>query len=168
MKKIILPILLITLLTVSIPCFAETSFDGNTQLIFDAIRWNLNLPKQAMLVSAQEYLCKMGPDVQVHTLLMEVSVTPDLEMLHGGAARIILIDLDTGSVIDYANFNGNVVWPDGEITDKDTALHLLFNCYWSYLEGYNSNIVSDSEIIFPVSEADIAAINDALREVFIR
>ncbi len=168
MKKLAALLLLAALLATALPSLAEPAFSGNTQLMYDAIRWNLNLPKQSMLVSALEYLCKMGPDVQVHTLLMEVTTTTELEMQYGTAAKIILIDLDTGDIIDYTNFDGSVMWPDGELTDKNTALHLLFNSYWSYLEGYNSNIASDYEIISPISEADIAAINAALSEVFIR
>lgn len=167
-NKLLLILVLALMLTHCAPSLAEPAFSGNTQLIYDAIRWNLNLPKQTMLVSAQEYLCKMSKEVQVHTLLLEVSVTPDLEMMRGNAARIVLIDLDSGSMIDYASFDGDVMWPDGELTDKNTALHLLFNCYWAYLDGYNPNIFSEHEILFPISDADVAAINDALKEVFIR
>ena len=168
LKKSLSILLVLVLLTIALPTMAEAVFDGNPQLMYDAIRWNLNLPKQTMLVSAQEYLCKMSKEVQVHTLLLEVSVTPDLEMMRGNAARIVLIDLDSGSMIDYASFDGDVMWPDGELTDKNTALHLLFNCYWAYLDGYNPNIVSEHEILCPISDADVAAINDALKEVFIR
>jgi len=169
MKKMISFILLFAMLSVSIPAFAENSFAGNTQLIYDAIRWNLNLPKQSMLTHAEEYLFKMNKEITLHALLMEVTLSPELEMLYGTGGKIVLIDLDTGDMIDYKNFDGNVVWPDsGDVTSKYDALHLLYNAYWSCLDDYNDFIMSEYEFVTPISEEDVAAINTALTEAFIR
>lgn len=70
--------------------------------------------------------------------------------------------------MDYKTFDGNVMWPEGEVTDKTEALNLLFNGYWSYLEGYNQIIMTDREEIISIPEEDIQAVNDALKAVFIR
>ena len=168
LKKFLAIFLLLALLTSFGPSLAEASFIGNTQLMYDAIRWNLNLPKQSMLSHAEEYLFKLNKEITLHALLMEVTLSPELEMQYGLGARMIVIDLDTSDIIDYKNYDGNVVWPEGDITSKYDALHLLYNCYWSYLEGYNENIMGEYELITPIAEEEIAAVNAALTEVFIR
>lgn len=167
-KCIALLLCLSLLLGAALPCLAEPTLTGNTQLLYDAIRWNLNLPKQSTLVHAEEYLFKLNKDVTLNALLMEVTLSEDLEAMYGMGAKIIVIDLDTGEIIDYKNFDGNVMWPEGEITSKYDALHLLYNCYWSYLEGWNATIMSDHEFITPIAEDDVAAVNAALAEAFIR
>lgn len=167
-KKILSIFLLFVLLAASVPSIAETSFTGNTQLMYDAIRWNLNLPKESMLTHAEEYLYKITKEITLHVLLMEVTLSPELEMQYGLGGRLLVIDLDTGDIIDYKNFDGNVVWPDGEITSKNDALHLLYNGYWAYLEGHNEFIMGDHELIAPIAEKEIASINAALTKVFIR
>ncbi len=167
-KKILSLLLLLALLAVSVPSVAEAPFTGNTQLMYDAIRWNLNLPKQSMLTHAEEYLVKLNKEITLRALLMEVTLSPDLEMQYGLGGRLVLIDLDTGDIIDYKYFDGNVMWPEGDITSKYDALHLLYNSYLSYLEGYNETIMNDHEFLTPIAEEDIAAINAALAEVFIR
>lgn len=168
MKKLLALLLLLAMLLSAAPCTAETAFTGNAQIMYDAIRWNLNLPKQSMLTHAEEYLCKLNKELTLHALLMEATLSPDLEMHYGMGGRLVVIDLDSGEIIDYKTFDGNVMWPDGELTDKHTALHLLYSSYWSYLEGFNENIMSEHEFITPIPDADIEAINAALTEVFIR
>ncbi len=168
MKRIIASLLLTVLLMCVVTAQAETSFTGNAQYIYDAIRWNLNLPKESMVMHAEEYLFKLNKEITLHALLMEVTLSEDLEMMYGRGGRLVLIDLDTGDIIDYKNFDGNVMWPDGDITSKYDALHLLYNCYVSYLEGYNENIMGEHEFITPIAEEDVAAINAALTEAFIR
>jgi len=172
MKKRLLTFLTILclLLTVAFPVQAESAeMSANAQLLFDTIRWNLNLPKQSMVQHAEEYLFKLSKQITLHTLMAEVSVSEDMEMQYGAGSRIILIDLDTCEVIDYKNFDGNVRWPDtGEVTSKYDALHLLYNAYWSCLDGYNDMLMSEFAILMPLSDEDVAAINAALTEVFIR
>lgn len=168
MKKFISTLLVLFLLAAALPGMAEEAFTGYTQLMYDAVRWNLNLPKQSTITRAEEYLVKLNKELTLHTLLMEVTLSPELEMQYGFGGRMLVIDLDTGEIIDYKNFDGNVMWPDGELTDKHTALHLLYNCYWAYLEGYNETIMSEHEFITPIAEEEIAAINAALAKVFIR
>lgn len=167
-KLVSLILSLALLLGAALPCLAEPAFAGSAQLIYDAIRWNVNLPKQSTLLHAEEYLIKLTKEITLHALLMEVTLSDDLEAMYGMGGRIIVIDLDTGEIIDYKNFDGNVMWPEGEITSRYDALHLLYNCYWSYLEGWNATIMSDHEFITPVAEEDVAAINAALTKAFIR
>lgn len=168
LKKILATLLLLALLTASIPGLAEAPLTGNAQLIYDAIRWNLNLPKQSMLIHAEEYLYKLNKEITLHALLIEVSLIPELEMHYGLSGRLMVIDLDTGNIIDCKNFDGNVMWPEGDITSRYDALHLLYSNYWAYLEGYNENIMGEHEFITPVPEEDVAAINAALTDVFVR
>lgn len=168
LKKLLSILLLLLLLTTALPTMAEAVFEGNPQLMYDAIRWNLNLPKQATIVRAEEYSVELSKAVTLHALLMEVAVTPEMEMMYGMASKIVVIDLDTGDLLDYKTFDGNVMWPEGEVTDKTEALNLLFNGYWSYLEGYNQIIMTDREEIISIPEEDIQAVNDALKAVFIR
>ncbi len=60
MKNKLLFLFLVLLLTFVSPVLAESDLAGNNQLMFDAIRWNLNLPKQSTLVRADEYLVKLS------------------------------------------------------------------------------------------------------------
>ena len=117
----------------------------------------------------EEYLLKLTKEITLHTLLVEVTLSEELEMMYGAGARILVIDLDTLECIDYKNFDPDVRWPDeGDVASKYDGLHLLFNSYWSHIDGNNEFIMGEFEIIFPVSEADVTAINDALNAVFIR
>ena len=40
-------------------CFAEDTLTGQAQLAYETIRWDVNPPKTAELVSANEYLFKI-------------------------------------------------------------------------------------------------------------
>ena len=169
MKKMLLALLLVCSLLFSISAQAENTLTEKNQLMFDAVRWNLNLPKESQILHAEEYLFKMMADLTLHALLMEVSLSEVLENMYGTGGRIVLIDMDTGNVIDYANFDGNVRWPDsGDVTSKYDALHLLYNHYWSYVEGYNENIMSVHEFIMPVAQEEIDAVNAELKMMFVR
>ena len=146
---------------------AENALTAHAQLILDTVRWNNNLPKNAAVLHAEEYLLKMNKHVTLHTLLVEVTAFDETESLYGRQSHLMVIDLDTGNLIDFKNFNGDITWPDGVITSKEDALHLLFNCYISYLEGWNEGLMDfDHEIITPIPEEDIAAINEALKTIF--
>lgn len=152
-----------------LPCCAESALTGNTLTICEAVRWNPNLAKTAQVLRAEEFLCKMNKELTLHALLMEVSRSDEQEALYGRFSGVMLIDLDTGDIIDYKNFDGNVMWPDGELTDKHDALHLLYNSYISYIEGWNEGImIPDHEFVTPLSDEEIAAINSQLSSIFIR
>ena len=169
MKKALLFLTFVLVLMLALPAVAESTLTGNNQLMFDAIRWNLNLPKQSTIERADEYLFKLTKQITLRALLMQVTQSEEVDMMYGMGAKIMVIDLDTGDIIDYKNFNGDARWPDsGEFTSKDDALHVLYNCYWSYVEGYNEFIMSMHEFVTPVAQEDIDAINAALSEVFIR
>ena len=169
MKKIMVFILTIALVMLSVPSLAEGALTGNAQLVLDTVRWNNNLPKQSQVLHAEEYLLKMNKHVTLHTLLVEATVSEDTENFYGRQSHLLVIDLDTGNVIDYKNFNGDITWPDGDVTNKEDALHLLFNCYISYLEGWNEGIMDvDHEMIMPLTDSDIAAINEALTAIFVK
>jgi len=168
-SKALLILVFVFSLVLSVVSLAEPSLSGNAKLIYETIRWNLNLPKQTTVSRAEECIGTFKPDTPIHVLLMEVSVTPDLEMLYGESAKIILIDLDSGYVIDYANYDMNAMLVDGEVTDKNAVLHLLYGWYWMYLDGTNAGILDeDDEIILPVTQTEIDTINDALKTAFIR
>lgn len=169
MKKTLLFLTFVLVLMLALPAFAESTLTGNNQLMFDAIRWNLNLPKQSTIVRADEYLYKLTKDITLRALLMQVTQSEELDMMYGMGGKIMVIDLDTGDIIDYKNFNGDARWPEtGDFTSKDDALHVLYNSYWSYVEGYNEFVMGEHEFVTPVAEEDIAAINAALNEVFVR
>ena len=161
--------LLVALVLFALPCLAESTLSGNALTIYEAVRWNPNLAKTAQVLRAEEYLLKLNKTITLHALLMEVTRSDEQEALYGRAGGVLLIDLATGDVIDYKNFDSNVVWPDGDITSQYDALHLLYNSYISYIDGWNEDIMSpDHEFITPLSEADIAAVNNALNAVFLR
>lgn len=172
MKKncvLMVMLVLLVLMAIAPAGLAEANLSGNSQILHDAVRWNLNLPKQSQVVRAEEYLFKMTKEITLHTLLVEVAVTPELEMQYGFGSKILVVDLDTGLIIDYKNFDGDVRWPDeGEVIAKEDALNLLYNGYWAWLEGYNECIMSMHEFITPFAEEEIAAINASLTEIFIR
>ena len=169
MKKLLFLLMILIMFSSAALATEDATLSGNAQLIHDAIRWNLNLPKQSNVVRAEEYLFKLTKEITLRTLLMEVTLSEELEMMYGKGGKILLLDLDTLEIIDYKNFDSNVRWPDnGDVTSKYDGLHLLYNCYWSYLEGYNENIMSEFEFITPISEDEIAAINAALNAAFVR
>lgn len=169
MKKIVCLLLLSLFLMLSACALGESALSGHVQTMFEAIRYNLNLPKQSALVHAEEYQFRMTKEITLHALLMEVTLSDELEAIYGMGGRLMLIDLDTGDLIDYKNFDGNVRWPDeGDVTSKYDALHLLYSAYWSYLEGYNEDIMSMHEFITPIAGEDILAVNAALTAAFTR
>ena len=168
MKKTLCALLLVALLVLSLPVLSEEALSGHAARIYDAIRWNVNLPKQSTVLHAEDYLFKLTKDITLNALLMEVSLSEDLQMMYGRGGGFMLIDLDSGEVIDYKTYDGNVRWPDGDVTSRYDALHLLYGGYWSYCEGYNENIMSMHEFITPLEQADVDAINAALTAAFIR
>lgn len=168
-KKIIALLMLCLLLPLAGLSEQEAALTGNAQLLYDAVRWNVNLPKQSNVIHAEEYLYKLTKEITLHAILAEVTISEEQEMMYGRGAHFILIDLDTGEIIDYKNFDGNVRWPDtGDVTSVYDALHLLYNGYWAYCEGYNEFIMGEHEFVFPMTEADVEQINAELNVVFLR
>ena len=169
MKKLLASLIVLTMLSLSALTAYGESLSENARTVYEAIRWNPNLPKQSNVIRAEEYLFKLTKQITLRALLAEVTLSEELEMMYGAGGRLLVIDLDSGELIDYKNFDSDVRWPDeGEVTSKYDGLHLLYSCYWSYLEGYNENIMSEFEFVTPFAEEEIAAINAALNADFIR
>ena len=167
MKKwIVLLVALCMLAGCMLPAAAENALTGNAQIIFDAVRTNMNLPKNCTVIRAEEYLIKHNRELTMHALLLQITQCEEAEMLYGNGCKLMVIDLDTGDVIDYRSFDDNVRWPDGDLTDRYTAQHLLYNCYWSYLDGNNPTVMSETEFLTPLAQEEIAAINAELARVF--
>lgn len=167
MKKRVLAVIIamILLLGLNISFAEEASvFNAHQKLLFETVKWNVNLPKDAQILHAEEYICKMTQDIPVRVLLAEITQNPDIEMMYGTSSRLLLIDLETMQVVDHKS----VVWPESsDIATKEEALNMLFSCYDSYLQGYNEFIYADHEIVTPVAEDEIAAINEALNHYFL-
>lgn len=139
-------------------------FNDNQSALFEAVCWNMDFPKNAQIQEAIEYLCKTD-GIQVHLLLARVSQNPDIFNMYGNQSELMLIDLESDTVITYAN----CTWPENaQITDKDILLNVLFSHWDSYTLGYNPFVYMDSEIVFPVSAEEIAAVNAALTERFVK
>ena len=139
-------------------------FNDNQSALFEAVCWNVDFPKNAQIQEAIEYLCKTD-GIQVHLLLARVSKNPDIFNIYGNQSKLMLIDLESDTVITYAN----CTWPENaQITDKDILLNVLFSHWDSYTLGYNPFVYMDSEIVFPVNAEEIAAVNAALTERFIK
>ena len=167
MKKWIVLVLTICMLaSCLLPAAAESTLTGNAQIIFETVRANMNLPKNCTVIAADEYLIKHNKELTQHALLVQITQSEDVEMMYGNGSKMLVIDLDTGDVIDYKNFDGNVCWPNGDLTDRYTAQHLLYNCYWSYVDGSNDMVMSEHEFLTPLAEEEIAAINAELALVF--
>lgn len=163
MKRKLISLLVITLLVCSCLCASAEGLTGHAAPLFETVKWAPEFPKNAQILRAEEFLCKMTDDQQVHVLLAEVTQNPDIEMMYGASSRLLLIDLDTMEVIHYKNFVEHL----GDITTHEEALRSLFNHYWSYVDGANTFIYADHEIVFPVSEEDITAVNAALNAYFL-
>ncbi|MBE5801846.1 MAG: hypothetical protein E7319_06115 [Clostridiales bacterium] len=168
MKRTLATLFLLVALVLSccFPAMAESagaaSFTGNQQTLFEAVKWNVDFPKNAQILQATEYLCKID-DLQMHLLLAEVTQNENIETLFGKGSRILLIDLESGEIITHTN----CVWPESsDIHSKEDALNMLFSCYFSYLEGYNPFIFADHEITFPLTPEEISAINSELNHYF--
>ena len=156
-------ILLSLLLLLPTLSLAETTgFSDHQTLIFEAIKWSNDFPKNAQVTNAIEYLGKID-EYQVHLLLVQATQSDMAKAHYGTSAELILMDLDSDTVITCTN----VVWPEtSEITSKEDLLNMLFSCWDSYLLGYNPHVYFDAEIIMPLNADEIAAINAALSAYF--
>ena len=165
MKCFLTRSLCLLLLMILLPVFviAETTdFTDNPILVFEAIKWSNDFPKNAQVTNAIEYLGKID-EYQVHLLLVQATQSDMAKAHYGTSAELMLIDLDSDTVITCTN----VVWPEtSEITSKEDLLNMLFSCWDSYLLGYNPHVYFDAEIIMPLNADEIAAINAALSAYF--
>lgn len=162
MKKAFLMVLLAALLL----CFSaagETMDFTPAQFdAYEAVKWNVDFPKNAQILQAMEYFCK-AEGHPLRLMLLELTQNEHIENLFGNAARLLLIDLETGESITYANFT----FPEGSSApSKQETLHILFNHFVSYVEGYNPQIYADHELIFPLTPEEISAVNAALSQHF--
>jgi len=148
-----------------LPTFAiaeSTGFTQNQTLVFEAIKWSNDFPKNAQVLQATEYLCKID-DMQLHLLLVQATQNETVFSIQDNGSTLMLIDLDSDTTITYTN----CVWPESsEIATKEDALNMLFSCWDSYTRGYNPSIFADHEITFPLSAEEIQGINAALAATF--
>lgn len=151
----------LVLLTSSALC--ETAALGDTaQLVLDTVKWSTAFPKDAQVVQACEYFCKVEGQ-QLRVVLAEVTQQELLLNILGGSGRLLLIDMDSDLVLTHQNFTE----PDySNIATHEDALKLLFNSYFSYVAYGAEFIYSDAEMLFPISDDEIAAINNALTAYF--
>lgn len=141
-------------------CFsavAETnSFTLAQSNAYEAVKWNADFPKNAQIIQAMEYFCKIEGH-QLRLMLLELSQNEVIETMYGQSARLLLVDLETGEAITYANFQEAM-----EVSTRQDALNLLFNHFCSYIEFHPSQIYADHELIFPLSQEEITEVNAAL------
>ena len=137
-------------------------FNDNQSALFEAVCWNMDFPKNAQVLQATEYLCKID-DMQLHLLLVQATQNETVFSIQDNGSTLMLIDLDSDTTITYTN----CVWPESsEIATKEDAMNMLFSCWDSYTRGYNPSIFADHEITFPLSAEEIQGINAALAATF--
>lgn len=164
MKKLMLLMIAMTLFV--LPCLsacAEESFNARQQLVFDTVKYCNDVPKQAQITGACEYYCKVE-GYPLRALIIGVRQTEHIANHFGLAARVILLDTDTGEVVTYTTFRE----PMGEVTSASDALHLLFNHVISLTMDQAEQIYADHEMLFWLSIEEVRAVNDALTQHFTR
>lgn len=156
--------LLLTLLLL-LPAFslAQTAaFTDHQTRIYETIKWSNDFPKNAQVTNAIEYLGKID-EYQVHLLLVQATQSDMANAYYGNSAGLMLIDLDSDTVITCTN----IVWPEtSDITSKEDLLNMLFSCWDSYVLGYNPYVYFDAEITMPLKAEEIDTINAALSAYF--
>jgi len=163
MKKC-LSLILVLLLLPALSLAEAPSLTPAQNQAFEAVKWNMDFPKDAQVVQAFEYLCK-AEGHSLRLLLMEVTQNPQIESLMGQSSRLLLKDLQTDTVITYSN----ILWPESsQIASYEDALHMIFSCFDSYLSGYHPHLYADHEMIFPLTDEDLEAVNAALRAHFLK
>lgn len=114
-------------------------------------------PAVLRLSAAAEYTLEDMEGYNVHVLLL-VCEGVDTE-LHGFMASMALMDLATGRVYTQQDLDMEN-W--GDFACLEHALAAVMSGYESVLQWGQEFIWSQEEILTPVSEADIAAVNTAL------
>ena len=140
------------------------SFQGHQALVYDTVRLSTALPKDAQVIAAIDYLCKIE-NFQLHLLLIHTTQSPLIEQHYGFGARILIVDLETGKTYSYTDLS----YPEGEpITSKEDALNYIYGGYDGYLQGFNAFIYRDAEIAYPMGDEELAAVNEALKAHFLQ
>ena len=164
----LIPVILAVLLLFAAPaCAQEEGEAGLSHIqyeVYEAVRRNVDFPKNAQVKRAAEYFCKVEGQ-QMRLLLIEASQSETIETRYGKGAGALVVDLQTGEYVTYANAD----WQDTfEISSPQEALNLIYCCYVSYLEGMNEWVFADHELYFPLGEEEIAAVNAGLNAFFLR
>ncbi|MBQ2701248.1 MAG: hypothetical protein IJF65_08860 [Clostridia bacterium] len=137
---------------------------GNQALIYEAVRLSNALPKDAQVISALDYACKLE-GIQLHLLLIQVTQSEHIAQHFGVCSQILIVDPDTQEVFSYLD----LTFPEGEpIVSKTEALRYIYGGYEAYLQGYNPFIYSDAEITYPLTDGELTAINEALQAHFLQ
>lgn len=160
MKKKLLIILFAAMLFICSATAETTDLTLLQRNAYEAVKWNVDFPKNAQIVQAMEYFCKIEGH-QLRLMLLEVTQNEMIESIYGNSARLLLVDLETGDTVTYANFHEAM-----EVTTKQDAMNVLFNHYFSYIESNASQIYADHELIFPLIQEEISEVNAALLRHF--
>lgn len=159
--------LLIALLLCAVPALADSAeLTGNALLVHDTVKWCMDVPKNAQVLSATEFTCKMTDDYVGHYMLIHVTQDPTIENMMGFASKIIIVDLNTAITYTYNSIENFDVF---EINSPEDAAVMLFNSYDAYIQGFNDCIWwGDGEILVHLPEEDVEAINAALTAHFVK
>ena len=168
MKRKLLILFLSLLMLLPAFSLAESAGDealsGSALSVYEAVKYCTALPKDAQVLSAAEYYCKVE-GYPLRLLLIEATQTPIIEEFMGKSARLLVLDTDTGESVNCLN----VVWSESpDIADRQDALNRLYSGFLSYAEGVNEWVYADHEMLFPLSDAQIAGVNAALTSHFAR
>ena len=163
MKKFLSLLLLIMML---LPCLCAQAegpaFNQRQQMLFDAVRYCNDLPKDSQVISAMEYFCKVEGQ-QLRLMLMNCTQTEHIANHFGIASTLVLLDTETGDVISYTN---HVPYEGHPVASKLDAMNLVFSAYSSYVSFGAEQICTDSELCFPLSAEELNVVNQALRAYF--
>jgi len=161
MKKIIVVFMMI--LMMGGVAVAE-AFDDNQALVFETVKWCNDVPKNAQVLAAREYTGDFE-GIEIHTLLIHTTQDENINMMFGMSSEIIIVDLETGDVYTYKNLS----MPEtGEISSREDALSMVYNCYDSFLQGYNDGYWVGRQNFIDMPAEDIEAINAELSAHFVK
>lgn len=165
-KKIFAVVLAVMMLATAAfaECGCGNGLSGNAAVVFDSVKWCASAPKNAQVVSAMEYMCKIE-DQQLRLILIEITQDENIEMMFGYSSKIMIVDMDTGIVYGYKDIS----YPESsEVATREDALRCVYGGFDSYVQGINEFVWADHEMSFMLSEDDIAAVNVALTAHFVK
>ena len=164
MKRNLFSLILILSLLFSSFALAEPSAlcDCEKEQILKAVQYCNALPKSSQITYAAQYYGKVeGYGLQA--VLLQCTQTDFMSEHFGSCASLLLLDTETGMVITFQNH----IPQEGKAPDsKIDALHILFSHFDSYMRFQPEQVYSDAELLFPLSEQEIAEINAALQAHF--
>ena len=166
MRKTMAVILcMVLLLTAGVSLAEEPAFEGNQALVFETMKWCLDIPKDARALHAMEYENTIEGQA-VHVLLIHITQNEAISRLYGNSACIVMVDLDTMDVYTYAN----LTYPEsGEIASKEDALKITFACYDSIIQGINEGMWGGpDEKYTELTAEELEAVNQALMAHFVQ